>query len=131
MLSNLALFCLATVLATFWKIGRFFPNHLVTLHVSSKTLPFEWPICKWLFFKKTDEMTNGWNEQLMNWMVCKRMSSLHDILMKWQLTKWLVDEIPSRQSGWLMKLHINEMKSWWNEFLMKLLVNKMTSLQMY
>jgi hypothetical protein len=28
---NLALFCLATVLATFQKIGRFFPNRLVTL----------------------------------------------------------------------------------------------------
>ncbi len=28
---NLALFCLATVLATFKKIGHFFPNHLVTL----------------------------------------------------------------------------------------------------
>jgi len=28
---NLALFCLATVSATFQKIGRFFPNHLVTL----------------------------------------------------------------------------------------------------
>ncbi len=31
MVSNLALFCLATYLATFSKIGRFFPNHLVTL----------------------------------------------------------------------------------------------------
>jgi hypothetical protein len=31
MVSNLALFCLATVLATFQKIGQFFPNHLVTL----------------------------------------------------------------------------------------------------
>jgi len=31
MVSNLALFCLATYLATFQKIGRFFPNHLVTL----------------------------------------------------------------------------------------------------
>jgi hypothetical protein len=31
MVSNLALFCLATYLATFQKIGRFFPNHLVIL----------------------------------------------------------------------------------------------------
>ena len=31
MVSNLALFCLATVWATFWKIGWFFPNHMVTL----------------------------------------------------------------------------------------------------
>jgi hypothetical protein len=31
MVSNLALFCLTTYLATFQKIGRFFPNHLVTL----------------------------------------------------------------------------------------------------
>jgi hypothetical protein len=31
MVSNLALFYLATYLATFQKIGRFFPNHLVTL----------------------------------------------------------------------------------------------------
>ncbi len=31
MVPNLALFCLATVLVTFQKIGRFFPNHLVTL----------------------------------------------------------------------------------------------------
>jgi hypothetical protein len=31
MVSNLALFCLATYLATFQEIGRFFPNHLVTL----------------------------------------------------------------------------------------------------
>jgi hypothetical protein len=31
MVSNLALFCLATVLATFKKIGHFFPNHLVPL----------------------------------------------------------------------------------------------------
>jgi hypothetical protein len=30
MVSNLALFCLATVLATFQKIGQFFPNHLVS-----------------------------------------------------------------------------------------------------
>jgi hypothetical protein len=29
MVSNLALFCLATYLATFQKIGQFFPNHLV------------------------------------------------------------------------------------------------------
>jgi hypothetical protein len=34
MVSNLALFCLATVLVTFQKIGLFFPNHLVTLVVS-------------------------------------------------------------------------------------------------
>ncbi len=32
MVSNLALFCLATCLATFQKIGQLFPNHLVTLH---------------------------------------------------------------------------------------------------
>ncbi len=31
MVSNLALFCLATYLATFKKNGPFFPNHLVTL----------------------------------------------------------------------------------------------------
>jgi hypothetical protein len=31
MVSNLALFCLATYLATFHKIGQFFLNHLVTL----------------------------------------------------------------------------------------------------
>jgi len=31
MVSNLALFCLATYLATFQKIGQFFLNHLVTL----------------------------------------------------------------------------------------------------
>ena len=31
MVSNLALFCLATYLAAFSKIGQFFPNHLVTL----------------------------------------------------------------------------------------------------
>jgi len=31
MVSNLALFCLATYLATFPKIVQFFPNHLVTL----------------------------------------------------------------------------------------------------
>ncbi len=31
MVSNLALFCLVTVLATFQKIGQFIPNHLVTL----------------------------------------------------------------------------------------------------
>jgi hypothetical protein len=31
MVSNLALLCLANVLATFLKIGCFFPNHLVTL----------------------------------------------------------------------------------------------------
>ncbi len=34
MLSNLALFCLATVLATFQKIGQYFPNHLVTMKVN-------------------------------------------------------------------------------------------------
>jgi hypothetical protein len=33
---NLALFCLATVLATFIKTGRFFPNHLVTLFGTDK-----------------------------------------------------------------------------------------------
>ncbi len=33
MVSTSALFCLATVLATFQKIGQFFPNHLVTLVV--------------------------------------------------------------------------------------------------
>jgi hypothetical protein len=31
MVSNLALLCLANVLATFQKIGPFFLNHLVTL----------------------------------------------------------------------------------------------------
>jgi hypothetical protein len=31
MVSNLALFCLATYFATFKKIGLFFLNHLVTL----------------------------------------------------------------------------------------------------
>jgi hypothetical protein len=31
MVSNLALFCLATYLDTFQKIGQLFPNHLVTL----------------------------------------------------------------------------------------------------
>jgi hypothetical protein len=31
--SNLALFCLATVLVTFKKMGLFFPNHLVTLNL--------------------------------------------------------------------------------------------------
>jgi hypothetical protein len=31
MVSNLALLCLANVFATFQKIGRIFPNHLVTL----------------------------------------------------------------------------------------------------
>ncbi len=31
MVSNLALFYLATYLATFQKIGQYFPNHLVTL----------------------------------------------------------------------------------------------------
>jgi hypothetical protein len=33
MISNLALFCLATYLVTFQKIGQFFPNHLVTLKI--------------------------------------------------------------------------------------------------
>jgi len=37
MVSNLALFCLATYLATFQKIGLFFPNHLVTLLATLKT----------------------------------------------------------------------------------------------
>ena len=36
MVSNLALFCLATYLATFQKIGRFFPNHLVTLPLTQQ-----------------------------------------------------------------------------------------------
>jgi hypothetical protein len=36
----LALFCLATVLSTFQKIGRFFPNHLVTLIASDKEKGF-------------------------------------------------------------------------------------------
>jgi hypothetical protein len=36
MVSNLALFSLATVLATFQKIGLFFPNHLVTLTIIDK-----------------------------------------------------------------------------------------------
>jgi hypothetical protein len=31
MVSNLVLFCLETYLATFQKIGQFFPNYLVTL----------------------------------------------------------------------------------------------------
>ncbi len=31
MVSNLALFCFSMYLATFQRIGRFFPNHLVTL----------------------------------------------------------------------------------------------------
>jgi hypothetical protein len=34
MVYNLALFCFATVWATFQKIGQFFPNHLVTLVMS-------------------------------------------------------------------------------------------------
>jgi hypothetical protein len=38
MVSNLGLFCLATVLATFQKIGQFFPNHLVTLDGTKKTI---------------------------------------------------------------------------------------------
>ncbi len=37
MVSNLALFYLATYLATFQKIGQFFPNHLVTLEVAHFT----------------------------------------------------------------------------------------------
>jgi hypothetical protein len=40
MVSNLALLCLATVLATFKKIGSFFPNYLVTLVVSMPVEPF-------------------------------------------------------------------------------------------
>jgi hypothetical protein len=39
MVSNLALFCLATYLATFQKIERFFPNHLVTLVLMTKVCP--------------------------------------------------------------------------------------------
>jgi hypothetical protein len=39
MVSNLALFCLATYLATFQKIGQFFLYHLVTLFVTNK--PFQ------------------------------------------------------------------------------------------
>jgi hypothetical protein len=35
MVSNLALFSLATYLATFQKIGQSFPNHLVTLVVKT------------------------------------------------------------------------------------------------
>jgi hypothetical protein len=31
MVSNFSLFCLETYLATFQKIGNFFPNHLVIL----------------------------------------------------------------------------------------------------
>jgi hypothetical protein len=31
MISNLALFCLATIWPLFKKLGDFFPNHLVTL----------------------------------------------------------------------------------------------------
>jgi hypothetical protein len=38
MVSNLGLFCLATVLATFQKIGWFFPNHLVTLDGTKKKI---------------------------------------------------------------------------------------------
>ncbi len=37
MVSILALFCLATYLATFKKIGQFFPNRLVTLTTASIT----------------------------------------------------------------------------------------------
>jgi hypothetical protein len=36
MVSNSALFCLATYLATFQKMGQFFPNHLVTLLAKDK-----------------------------------------------------------------------------------------------
>jgi hypothetical protein len=36
MVSNLAVFPLATYLATFQKIGRFFPNHLVTLFAGNE-----------------------------------------------------------------------------------------------
>ncbi len=36
----MALFCLATYLATFQKIGRFFPNHLVTLLIVTKSLAY-------------------------------------------------------------------------------------------
>jgi hypothetical protein len=39
MISNLALFCLATVWATFKKIGQFFPNYLVTLVGKARRLP--------------------------------------------------------------------------------------------
>jgi hypothetical protein len=39
MVSNWALFSLATVLATFQKIGQFFPNHLITL-VKGKKVGF-------------------------------------------------------------------------------------------
>jgi hypothetical protein len=38
MVSNLALFYLATYLATFQKIGQFFPNHLVTLLINQISL---------------------------------------------------------------------------------------------
>jgi hypothetical protein len=49
--SNVALFCLATVSTTFKKIGRFFPNHLVTL------LPIHKNIDKYFFFIiKTTEL---------------------------------------------------------------------------
>jgi hypothetical protein len=41
MVSNLALFYLATYLATFQKIGRFFPNHLVTLKADLTTAKFK------------------------------------------------------------------------------------------
>jgi hypothetical protein len=41
MASNLALFCLATYLATFQKIGLFFPNHLVTLKTTQRHF-FTW-----------------------------------------------------------------------------------------
>jgi hypothetical protein len=42
MVCNLALFCLATVWATFQKIGQFFPNHPVTLlplHLQANEFP--------------------------------------------------------------------------------------------
>ncbi len=38
MVSNLASFCLATYLSTFQKIGQVFPNHLVTLILTSNPL---------------------------------------------------------------------------------------------
>jgi len=39
MVSNLALFCLASYLATLKKIGQFFSNHLVTLSGSHCSVP--------------------------------------------------------------------------------------------
>jgi hypothetical protein len=49
MFSNLALFCLVPYLATFQKIGWFFPNHLVTLsEIEVKYVgPFEWEAEQW------------------------------------------------------------------------------------